>query len=788
MKKFILTTTAAIALSTSFASAATIHTTRGSEAQTFDTATCVVDPAYGIHIRRTSPGSSTVQLQQATSCSESSIVRGLQLAGYTIAPDPATFVPTGNEVATAEAAQSVLRGNNIIAATVTVIARDSYRVTTNTNGLTANAVSNAADLDMVVNGIATENFNFDNTAVGHTQATSGIGYDPYTNEYRVRNEDNTADTRWATIEGATEERDRVNGIVQARYGWGEAGPEQVVAGSLVRGQIVLAPATQEFTTRTADTQEYTRIETRTLRNGQTMQRNADGYPVRREVAGTAQARIANPAYTAPEVRQAPAAASTETLVNDFRSSGLSQDRDGFAEWGEDFDDRAVTNARTAIEAERNIVALPHEDGVITVTSGETSREYAFRRQYHDVVNGFGEVVESRVQTNADDEAHIVSRHQPTVDRIESFRVIAAQSQADRDAARINNDRTATITLTATAGMTTLTEEFVQDFRTVVDGDGDVVEAEVQTDAAEQVTAQSDLQGRADTAEATRLQGIADAAPDTVGDWSAWTKVEGSISDNAAAKGKFLTSTWTESRIAVINVNGNPDAPEALAEQLGVSLSDVTTVNDMEARTITVTQTRTRSASTINPAWVAANAALKEDIKSGLMGSLVLETTESITQNQYIDDARVYIRPELGEVGVKVTASETFETPTHELTVTAQPRASVIGIGKDYSGYTHGLNVEASAKGKKSDTEYALGYDTGTHFRVSGKKNGFSGLKSHGRTDSSFYAGVTRETSNGIEVEAKLDTDGVVGVELNRDGYTLGANSEGQIKAGYTITF
>ena len=171
-----------------------------------------------------------------------------------------------------------------------------------------------------------------------------------------------------------------------------------------------------------------------------------------------------------------------------------------------------------------------------------------------------------------------------------------------------------------------------------------------------------------------------------------------------------------------------------------------------------------------------------------MGGLVLETTESITQNQYIDDARVYIRPEIGELGVKATASETFETPTHELTVSAQPRASVIGIGKDYSGYTHGLKVEASAKGKKSDTEYALGYDTGTHFRVSGKKNGFSGLKSHGRTDSSFYAGVTRETSNGIEVEAKLDTDGVVGVELNRDGYTLGANSEGQIKAGYTITF
>ena len=186
---------------------------------------------------------------------------------------------------------------------------------------------------------------------------------------------------------------------------------------------------------------------------------------------------------------------------------------------------------------------------------------------------------------------------------------------------------------------------------------------------------------------------------------------------------------------------------------------------------------------------AAKAKLNRMIGDDLQSSLLLETTESVFDNQYINDARITIRPEVGEVAIKLASSETFETPTHTLKATAQVRAGILGLGKDYSGTTHGLKLEGSAQAKDSETSYSLGYDSGTAYSYKGGKSGdFSGLKGNGRTDSSFYAGVSHTQTNGVKWGGKLDTDGVLDVELSKNGYSLGANSEGQIKAGYTITF
>ena len=308
--------------------------------------------------------------------------------------------------------------------------------------------------------------------------------------------------------------------------------------------------------------------------------------------------------------------------------------------------------------------------------------------------------------------------------IEAVNLDVANRQAG--AATIET-RSNTLPLLGIHGETVVEERFVQTFELTRNADGTISRDERQTNLAAQQARQAAVNALAMEREADRLDQVATDAQ--------------AEADRIAAEEAAAEARMEAERLARINARN------------------------------------------------AAKAKLNRMIGDDLQSSLLLETTESVFDNQYINDARITIRPEVGEVAIKLASSETFETPTHTLKATAQVRAGILGLGKDYSGTTHGLKLEGSAQAKDSETSYSLGYDSGTAYSYKGGKSGdFSGLKGNGRTDSSFYAGVSHTQTNGVKWGGKLDTDGVLDVELSKNGYSLGANSEGQIKAGYTITF
>ena len=385
-------------------------------------------------------------------------------------------------------------------------------------------------------------------------------------------------------------------------------------------------------------------------------------------------------------------------------------------------------------------------------------------------------------------------------------------QADRDAERHNVDTTATITLTATSGETTLTEEFIQMFREVVDGDtpADVVTPNAQQNVQAQVDAQAALQMRANDAEILRVaQHLRDqqARTDREAQEEA-DRVEAGW-DNATLQDAPVVVPDEDTRIENERTTGGIDAVDTEAKVKYISVpaqvrsydlvtfvpaysvgqievnahngetrpADDRMVNEVIVSRERMSEVLAKAYTYLNPAWTAAANALEKDLENKIKhGQKLIGDFENFILVINTTTAGIEVKKEF------VVAKSGVDA----LTIT--PRLGVGGFGKSYKYTSYGAEL-AYENEEIRDLLIKVGYDTGTKFNFTqGVRNGFRGLSGHGSTADYGFVEIHQGAEDEIKVTVRHDTQGDYKVGLRKGPYSVDVNQDGQVSAKYTVKF
>ena len=275
--------------------------------------------------------------------------------------------------------------------------------------------------------------------------------------------------------------------------------------------------------------------------------------------------------------------------------------------------------------------------------------------------------------------------------------------------------------------------------------------------------------------------IVEDPADTLSDWSAWTEVEGtreatgeSVEVSMSYKGKTLTGTVEEftadfQRTRTVIINGDEDDTPPEGDLVEIE----------EDRTITPDAGAERAAllAALKAQYAAANEALKKQLESDI------DYGTKLTANLKNGDKFVL---NLTTVGIEY--HRTYDIVKDGNTFHITPRVvagGFIGGDANYIGGGADINVEIKAI---KEALVKVGFDTGTYFKYwAGERDGFDELSGTGLTATRFYLDATKDYK-GVTYNARVATDGVVHVEARKDKFTLGANTEGQLKVGYKTDF
>ena len=192
---------------------------------------------------------------------------------------------------------------------------------------------------------------------------------------------------------------------------------------------------------------------------------------------------------------------------------------------------------------------------------------------------------------------------------------------------------------------------------------------------------------------------------------------------------------------------------------------------------------------INPGWKAAQLSLENQVKSDLENGRKLTAT---TKN----GVDVVVNIDAGAVSLSKDITKTYSTRSHDLSAYVAPRAGLLGIGKsEYTlGTFAGVEAGASVKAKDGSTKVTVGYDSGNHFRTTGVKDGYRGLRSSAQTDDALFIetesvvkatgsiiGVRVDSEDRVSAYVENDAGARIGAEVNDDGAL-------RLTAGYTVKF
>ena len=233
-------------------------------------------------------------------------------------------------------------------------------------------------------------------------------------------------------------------------------------------------------------------------------------------------------------------------------------------------------------------------------------------------------------------------------------------------------------------------------------------------------------------------------------------------DNPSSKAKYIQQTKTFER-----------------QELNSATGEYRGTGEM------ITETRT----ILNPGWKAAQLKLENQVKSDLENGRKL----TATTKHGVD---IVVNIDAGAVSLSKDITKTYSTKTHDLSAYVAPRAGLLGIGKsEYTlGTFAGVEAGASVKAKDGSTKVTVGYDSGNHFRTTGVKDGYRGLRSSAQTDDALFIeteSVVKATGSIIGVRVDSE-DRVSGYIENDAGARIGAevNDDGALRltAGYTVKF
>ena len=280
---------------------------------------------------------------------------------------------------------------------------------------------------------------------------------------------------------------------------------------------------------------------------------------------------------------------------------------------------------------------------------------------------------------------------------------------------------------------------------------------------------------------------------------------GVVTDNSAAKSKYLTTRTsavtrnvittvtvgaiiaTEERIMrVVVTNGDSDhvRNDDTTESREVTVVAGTSTSSTDVEVVTTAS----SVTVINPAYLAAKRALEKEIHDGF------ESGEKLKGTFGPHDVEVTVNLDIGGVQAAKKFETTHSNLSHDLSAHATPRVGLFGIGKgNYIGYHAGVELGASVQKQGSDAKVTVGYDSGDHFHVQGSHNGFSGAGGNGQTDDALFAEASAPVDDFTTAKVRVDSEGRESVTLQDErGYSLGlsrgTDGHTSITAGYKIKF
>ena len=271
-------------------------------------------------------------------------------------------------------------------------------------------------------------------------------------------------------------------------------------------------------------------------------------------------------------------------------------------------------------------------------------------------------------------------------------------------------------------------------------------------------------------------------------------LEGEVLSNAQAQRYYkilsVDSNWDSSEERSLVQDWTTDNPASKSKYIqqtktfeGQELNEAT--GEYRGTGEMITETRT----ILNPGWKAAQLKLENQVKSDLENGRKL----TATTKHGVD---VVINIDAGAVSLSKDITKTYSTKTHDLSAYVAPRAGLLGIGKsEYTlGTFAGVEAGASVKAKDGSTKVTVGYDSGNHFRTTGVKDGYRGLRSSAQTDDALFIeteSVVKATGSIIGVRVDSE-DRVSGYIENDAGARIGAevNDDGALRltAGYTVKF
>ena len=279
----------------------------------------------------------------------------------------------------------------------------------------------------------------------------------------------------------------------------------------------------------------------------------------------------------------------------------------------------------------------------------------------------------------------------------------------------------------------------------------------------------------------------------------WTEVNRVVIEESRVEGEVVLGTAKTKYVNQTRVDTVTAEATRITEERIMRIV-VTDGDGDHVRNDDTTETRTRTeggrvyqqtvnlGSIINPAYLAAKRALEKEIHDGF------ESGEKLKGTFGPHDVEVTVNLDIGGVQAAKKFETTHSNLSHDLSAHATPRVGLFGIGKgNYIGYHAGVELGASVQKQGSDAKVTVGYDSGDHFHVQGSHNGFSGAGGNGQTDDALFAEASAPVDDFTTAKVRVDSEGRESVTLQDErGYSLGlargTDGHTSITAGYKLKF